>query len=279
MPHITVSALSHEGLVREHNEDSLAIGPWTICATVTESPQSLLFPLGSPCVVAVADGLGGHPAGEVASSLTVRRLAAAGPALRSARAVRDELAACNRALYDAAAADAALTGMGTTIAGLVIGAEEVLVFNIGDSQVFEILPADGPGGGGTADGTREADDAGVPAGAGEAGGIPRLHQLSTDDSPPPPPGRRTTNIVTSTLGGTVAPREVTPHLRSLPVIVGARYLVCSDGLTDPVPPEELAAVLAAHDDDDVRAAFELWRAAIDAGGPDNITLALVRIGD
>ncbi|GJF28635.1 protein-serine/threonine phosphatase [Kitasatospora sp. NE20-6] len=275
MPHITVSALSHEGLVRGHNEDSLAIGPWTICATVTESPQSLLFPLGSPCVVAVADGLGGHPAGEVASSLTVRRLAAAGPGLGSAQAVRDELAACNRALYDAAAADASLTGMGTTIAGLVIGAEEILVFNIGDSQVFEILPADGPGGTGTADGTEEAEDT---EDTDDTGGIPRLHQLSTDDSPPPPPGRRTTNIVTSTLGGTVAPREVVPHLRSLPVVVGARYLVCSDGLTDPVPPEELAAVLAGHDDD-VRAAFELWRTAIDAGGPDNITLALVRIGD
>ena len=48
MPYISVSALSHEGLVRDHNEDSLVIGPWTLCATVTESPQTLLFPLGTP---------------------------------------------------------------------------------------------------------------------------------------------------------------------------------------------------------------------------------------
>ncbi|WP_431678366.1 PP2C family protein-serine/threonine phosphatase [Kitasatospora sp. KL5] len=250
MPYIAVSALSHEGLIRDHNEDSLVIGPWTLCATVTESPQTLLFPLGSPCVVAVADGLGGHPAGEVASSLTVRRLAATGSGLDSEEAVRAELRACNETLYGAAAADPDLTGMGTTVAGLVLSGEQVLVFNIGDSQVFEILEEDGK---------------------------PRLHQLSTDDSPPPPPGRRTTNIVTSTLGGTVAPREVEPHLRRLPAAPGTRYLVCSDGLTDPVPPEELAAALDGHDDG--RAAFELWRAAIDAGGPDNITLALVRIDE
>ncbi|PBC80025.1 serine/threonine protein phosphatase PrpC [Streptomyces sp. TLI_235] len=251
MPYISVSALSHEGLVRDHNEDSLAVGPWTLCATVTESPQTLLFPLGAtPCLVAVADGLGGHPAGEVASSLTARRLAAAGHDLRSEQHVRDELRACNATLYDVAEADSGLTGMGTTVAGLVLSAEQVLVFNIGDSQVFEI--------------------AGTP-------GTPELRQLSTDDSPPPPPGRRTTNIVTSTLGGTVVRREVDPHLRRLPAVVGARYLVCSDGLTDPVPPQELAALLGGEDDQ--RAAFELWRAAIEAGGPDNITLALVRIGE
>ncbi len=62
-----------------------------------------------------------------------------------------------------------------------------------------------------------------------------------------------------------------------PLATGARYLVCSDGLTDPVPNEELDELLRVHDDG--RAAFELWRAAIEAGGPDNITLALVRIGD
>ncbi|MFD9129993.1 PP2C family protein-serine/threonine phosphatase [Kitasatospora sp. NPDC059571] len=244
MPHIAVSVVSHEGLIRDHNEDSLVAGPWTLCATVTESPQTLLFPLGTPCVIAVADGLGGHPAGEVASSLTVRRLAAVGPSLDTEDALREEIRACNRALYGAAAADPEFTAMGTTVAGLVVTGEEAMVFNVGDSRVL--------------------DAAG-----------PELRQLSVDDSPPPPPGRRTTNIVTSTLGGTADPREVDPHLSRVPAAVGARFLVCSDGLTDPVPPEELAALLAAYDDG--RAAFELWRAAIDAGGPDNITLALVRI--
>lgn len=81
MPYVAVSALSHAGLIRGHNEDSLAIGPWTLCSTETESPQTLLFPLGTPLLVAVADGLGGHPGGEVASALVVRRLARVGPLL------------------------------------------------------------------------------------------------------------------------------------------------------------------------------------------------------
>lgn len=53
--------------------------------------------------------------------------------------------------------------------------------------------------------------------------------------------------------------------------------MCSDGLTDPVPEDVIGSVLRTADDG--RAAFELWKAAIEAGGPDNITLALVRIGD
>ncbi len=71
-------------------------GPWTLCATVTESPQTLFFPLGTPLVVAVADGLGGHPGGEVASALVARQLAQVGPLLDSEGRVREALSACNR---------------------------------------------------------------------------------------------------------------------------------------------------------------------------------------
>ncbi|WP_354640105.1 PP2C family protein-serine/threonine phosphatase [Kitasatospora camelliae] len=246
MPYIAVSALSHPGLLRDHNEDSLVIGPWTLCATVTENPQTLLFPLGTPCVVAVADGLGGHPAGEVASALVVRRLALTGTTLDGEPAVREAVSACNEDVYRAALAEEDLTGMGTTLAGIVLTAEAALVFNVGDSRVLEAA----------------------------GGGVRRL---SVDDSPPPPPGQRTTNIVTQTLGGTLAPRTVEPHVSSHPLTVGARYLVCSDGLTDPVPEEEIGTLLDRHLAG--RAAFELWKAAIDAGGPDNITLALVTVGE
>ncbi|MER7578900.1 PP2C family serine/threonine-protein phosphatase [Kitasatospora sp. NPDC097691] len=250
-PYIAVSALSHDGLVREHNEDSLAIGPWTLCATVTSNPQTLLFPLGPPCVVAVADGLGGHPGGEVASALVARLLAAHGDALDGEEAVREELQECNRAVYAAAAGEPELAAMGTTVAGLVLLPEQAVVFNVGDSRVYRI---DGDG----------------------------LRRVSIDDSPPLPPGRRTTSMVTQTLGGSLGLTFVEPHVRVAPLAPGDRYLVCSDGLTDPVPEEELADLLARSyegaERSDGKAAFELWKAAIEAGGPDNITLALVRVG-
>src|SRR6516165_2289788 len=103
--YLAVSALSHIGAVRDHHEDSLVAGPWTLCATVTESPQMLIFPLGTPVVVAVADGLGGHPGGEVASDLVVRRLAQVGPLLDDEGKLREALNACNREVHAVAASD------------------------------------------------------------------------------------------------------------------------------------------------------------------------------
>ncbi|MFJ3811978.1 PP2C family protein-serine/threonine phosphatase [Streptomyces sp. NPDC090073] len=248
MRYVAVSALSHPGLLRERNEDSLVVGPWTLCATVTESPQTLVFPTGTPLVVAVADGLGGHPGGDVASALVVRRIAMNGPALSDENAVRDALDACNRAVYEAAGGDAGgeFAAMGTTVAGAVVLPDSLLVFNVGDSRVLA---------------------------ASEDG----LRQVSVDDSPPLEPGRRTTSIVTQCLGGTRAYRAVRSHVTAEPLTSGARYLICTDGLTDPLPPEAIEEVMREHDDS--RAAFELWKAAIAEGGPDNITLAILRVSD
>ncbi|MGP4000469.1 PP2C family protein-serine/threonine phosphatase [Streptomyces sp. 8N706] len=246
MAYIVVSALSHTGLLRDRNEDSLVVGPWTLCSTVTESPQTLLFPLGTPLVVAVADGLGGHPAGEVASAMVVRRLSRVGPVLDSEEAVRDALEDCNRAVYAAADDDPDLIMMGTTVAGVVLTQDKAIVFNVGDSRVYE---------------------------AGEE----ELREVSHDDNPPLAPGERTTPVVTQTLGGTPDFSPIDPHVSSSELSVGTHHLVCTDGLTDPVPDPELEGVLRLHTDG--RAAFELWRAAMDSGGPDNITLAVIRIGE
>lgn len=245
MRYVTVTALSHPGLVRDHNEDSLVVGPWTLCGTVTENPQTFVFPLGTPLVVAVADGIGGQPGGEVASALVVRHLASYGPSLDDEEAVRDVLNVCNEAVYAAADRDPSLTTMGTTVAGVVVLDESLLVFNVGDSRVLDA----------------SADD---------------LRRLSVDDSPPPAPGQRTTSLVTQALGGAHRFSAVTPHVTTSPLSGAGRWLACTDGLTDPVPEEALGDLLRAHDGG--RAAFEMWKSAVAAGGPDNITLALIGIG-
>jgi len=241
VPYIEVSALSHIGNVRDRHEDSLLAGPWTLCATVTERPQTLVFPLGTPLPVAVADGLGGHPAGEVSSALVVRQLAEIGPLLDDGDRVREALSACNREVYAAAAHDPALTGMGTTVAGVVVTADLVVAFNVGDSRVYATGPGD----------VRQLsiDD-----------------RLSADDLAP--------GIVTQALGGSDELVAIHPHLTTSPLSADASYLICTDGLTDTVPTGVLTEVLRQHEGG--RAVFELWKAAIEAGGPDNITIALVR---
>jgi PPM family protein phosphatase len=246
MQYVAVSALSHDGLAREHNEDSLVAGPWTLCGVVTPNPQTFYFSTAVPLVVAVADGLGGHPAGEEASSLVVRWLAQTGTLLNDPAAIGAALDDCNAAVYAEARLDPARTGMGTTVAGVVVTDEAVHVFNVGDSRVYAV------------------DAAG-------------LVLLTVDDNQSPEPGQRRSSVVTQTLGGSLDMDPVDPHLSSRPNGDAARYLICTDGLTDAVDEPTIAGTLAEYEGS--RAVFELWKATIDAGAPDNITVALVEVSD
>lgn len=244
MDYLAVTALSHEGLVRDHNEDSLLVGPWTTPATVTQSPQTAYFPLTDPVVVGVADGLGGHPAGEVASTIAVQELARAAPTLTDARAVEDVLLACNDTVYAAATRRPDWGGMGTTVAGVVIAGDDVIVFNVGDSRVYVFGDGD-------------------------------LHQLSVDDNPPLGPGQTHTSVLTQTIGGHPRDRAIEPHVETHPRAEHDGFLVCSDGLSDVVGADAIAAIL--KDNNGQQAVYKLWKAAIDGGGPDNITLAVAEL--
>ena len=244
MTYIAVSGLSHIGLVRENNEDSLVVGPWTLCAAQTESPQTLVFPVGTPVVVAVSDGLGGHPAGDLASSVVVRLLARSGPSLDGEDAIREILQECNQAVYAAAGDNPSLMTMGATVAGMVVTDERVFAFNVGDSRVYRVV-ADG------------------------------IEQISVDDRPSG--GGLARHTVLQTLGGDADFSAIEPHVTDSPLAPGDRYLICSDGLSDVVATDEIVRIL--HEHDDGRATFELWKAAIEAGGPDNITIAAIRLAD
>ena len=172
--------------------------------------------------------------------MVARRLAQIGPFLDTGEKVREALSACDREVHAAAAREPALTAMGTTVAGVVVTPDQVLAFNVGDSRVY----AAGPGG---------------------------VHQLSTDDrlsGEDLPPG-----IVTQALGGIDVLAASGPHLVTSPLSEDTSYLICTDGLTDSVPDDVLNQTLGQHQDG--QAVFALWKAAMEAGGPDNITIALV----
>lgn len=237
---VTVTALTHRGAVRAENEDAFVAGPIVACSSMTH-PAICTLPTVEPVVVAVADGIGGQVAGDIASEHVSRRLAEVGPRLRSLEHVRDLLHALDEEVQDHAAQHAEFAGMGTTIAGVVVSpAGGHVWFNVGDSRVYRVDGA-------------------------------RLVQVSEDDSPPTVDGG-SSSFITQSLGGR-ASGVITPHLGAE---AGTAWLLCTDGLTDMVPVEEIEKVLSGAGSDEA-AVYALWQAAMGAGGKDNISVVLARL--
>jgi len=209
-------------------------------------------------LAAVADGMGGHAAGDVASHIAIQRLellAAHADALGP-----DELLAAiddaNEQILAAASGEPSRRGMGTTLAGVGVasigGSDHWVVFNVGDSRVYQL--SDGRLTQVTVDHS-EVEEL-VAAGA-----------LSPAEARVDP--RR--NIVTRSLGTDPAPQA---DLWVFPPTPGERFLVCSDGLTIEMTDAAIAEVLR-REPDPQRAAEELVSVALDAGGRDNVTVVVV----
>ncbi len=226
------STITHRGLVRENNEDAIAV------SAVTDIPPtgwtgSLLLSGGWALV---ADGIGGHAGGEVASRLVVELLRPVMSMLTDRDAVAQALTAASNGLFDTMDRYSELRGMGTTIAGAVLQRDRALVFNVGDCRVY--LFEDG-----------------------------RLEQLSEDQAVDG-------HTLTQCLGGLYGARQINPHVRTVRLPDGAKLLLCSDGLTDMVADEEIAAIIGSDEPD--RASL-LLQAALDGGGLDDVTLALLEV--
>jgi len=233
-----ITAFTRRGRVRAQNEDVIVVGDWLSPPEMVE-PRSFRTVLSEPLVCAVADGMGGHRAGEVASRHAAQQLSAAGGQLASGQDVAQALGRINDALYQAMAREPAHAGMGTTVVGLVLG-ERLIRFNIGDSRLYRF----GAGG---------------------------LSQMSIDDTPPGP----RSGLITQSLGGAQPPVPLRPHIGEEPLPVPARYLLCSDGLTDMLDDNDIADCLALGDADAVAQLFDL---AMRAGGTDNVSIVVVSVG-
>lgn len=227
---------THPGMVRDNNED---------CVFPEAGGES-----SGETVLIVADGMGGHVAGEVASRLAVN--AAASSDLEPA----DRVAAGNRAIREEVARDPNLEGMGTTMTLLRLDEAGRAHFgHVGDSRAY--IFRDGDMQQVTEDHTVAAEY--VAAGeisAEEAAGHPQRHML------------------TRTLGLT---RFVNVDELQLPVEPGDRILLCSDGLTEMVPDDAIAGLLGEGTAE--QAAWSLVEEANEAGGVDNITVVVVDVVD
>lgn len=216
--------------------------------------------LACPPVFVVADGMGGHQAGDVASSLVVDRFRAAGAeGVGHIDAVVGLLEAVNTSILDEGRRSATRSGMGTTAVGLVLvdngDVTSWLVFNIGDSRAYRYL-----------DGSLEqlSVDHSYVQELVEAGRI-------TADSARTHPQR---NVITRVLGGD---ERADADLWLRPLQIGERFLLCSDGLTSEVPDDVVSRALGTADVSD--AARSLISLALAAGGHDNVTVIVVDVLD
>jgi protein phosphatase len=212
-------------------------------------------------VFAVADGMGGHNAGEIASETAVGPLAALdGHAWDSAaeaeRALADAVRSANTDVVEQAAANPDYRGMGTTLTAVLIRDGRLHVAHVGDSRAYLYRPAEGMS-------QLTTDHTLVEQ-------LVREGRLSRDEIATHPQR----SVITRAIGvesdvevDTLPPLQLEPD---------DQILLCSDGLSGPVGDEEIARILAQTPDGD-EACDALVRAANRAGGPDNITVVLLRV--
>ncbi|HSH10621.1 MAG TPA: Stp1/IreP family PP2C-type Ser/Thr phosphatase, partial [Ilumatobacter sp.] len=232
---------SHQGLVRAQNEDHAYAG------------EGLFV---------VADGMGGHLAGEIASELAVTRLQTRLPAGVS-NGLDDLVAAvteANSEIYRGSTDNATQAGMGTTIVAIAIVEDRIDgevfgIANVGDSRAYVLRHG-------------------------------RLRQITVDHSfvqELVAEGAITSaearlhprrNIVTRALG-------IEPTVRvdswTMPIFQRDRFVLCSDGLVDEIDDDQITEVVRAHPDDPAAAAQALVDAANAAGGRDNVTVVVVDV--
>jgi protein phosphatase len=223
---LAAAAASETGLIRQNNEDAAYAGRW-------------LF--------AVADGLGGHAAGEVASAAVIQTLRphdAEVPPSALLEVLGREVAEANREVARQAAEDPARRGMGTTLTAMLFSGDRAAVAHIGDSRAFRLR--DG-----------------------------QLRQITEDHTI----GKLVWDadflapVLARHLDGR-PDRSADLGVRDLRA--GDRYLLCSDGLSPVVDDRTLRDVLtlAANPAD---AVCQLVALAEDAGGPDNVTVVVIDV--
>lgn len=200
-PYAHCSMLTHTGYVRARNEDTIAVSE-VDCLSLDHWSGDVPPTIGW---VLVADGMGGHAAGEVASRIVVELLRPVLAALNDGHDIKLALNAANESLFDTMQHHPEFDGMGTTIAGVILRGNHALAWNVGDSRIY--LHHQG-----------------------------RLTQISVDDA-------AGGNMLTQCLGGFVRRTRINPHINEIRLSPGAQLLLCTDGLTDMVTDDQIATIL------------------------------------
>ncbi len=233
---LVVGARTDVGRVREANEDSY----------VASAP---LF--------AVADGMGGHIAGDIASATAIEVLQNEGAQISAAdpdslvRVLQD----ANTAIYDKAAGDPTLHGMGTTCTLVIVDGPTAQIAHVGDSRAYLF---------------RNGELSQITDDHTLVGRMVSEGRLSPEEAEHHPQR----SIITRALG---VDSSVDVDLLSLELTEGDRLVICSDGLSSMIGSDEITAVLTQAQDAQT-AADRLVEQANEAGGEDNITVVVIDVG-
>ena len=216
------------GCLRDHNEDSLVV---------------------TPPLFAVADGMGGHAAGEVASEIAVRVLSELAPEHPDGEALGRAIEEANRAVIQAAR-----QGMGTTMTAAMLEGERLVIAQVGDSRAYLLHQ------GKLQQLTR---DHSLMADMIEAG------QLTPEEARTHPQR----SVITRALGSDA---HLHPDIYEINVETGDRLLICSDGLSGMIFDDQIENTLRRVQDPQ-RCASQLVNEAIAAGGHDNVTVIVADV--
>ncbi len=229
---IEAGVATHVGQVRTGNEDAYLL---------------------EPPLYAVADGMGGHRGGEVASQLALTTIAES--FRKGAAPFADQVRAANRAVFERSGADRAVAGMGTTLTAAVIRGEVAHLVHVGDSRAYLLR----------AGSLRQlTDDHTLVNRMVKAGEI-------TPEEAEVHPHR---NVLVRALG---TEADVPLDERDVGLLDGDRLLLCSDGLTGMISEDQIQAILTSTEGAPQEAADRLVLAANRAGGVDNITVVVLDV--
>lgn len=221
------------GCLRDHNEDSLVV---------------------TPPLFAVADGMGGHAAGEVASEIAVRVLSELAPEHPDGEALGRAIEEANRAVIQAAREGRGRQGMGTTMTAAMLEGERLVIAQVGDSRAYLLHQ------GKLQQLTR---DHSLMADMIEAG------QLTPEEARTHPQR----SMITRALGSDA---HLHPDIYEINVETGDRLLICSDGLSGMIFDDQIENILRRVQDPQ-RCASQLVNEAIAAGGHDNVTVIVADV--
>ncbi len=251
---VKACGLSHVGRQRQHNEDSYR---------VDEAARLFL----------VADGMGGHAAGEIASRIAAESVAefvahteqddgtwpyAYDETLtRASNRLMAALKLANTRVLEAMRKDSRLRGMGTTVVASLIDGNSLSVAHVGDSRAYLIRNEAIE---------RITDDHSWVFEQVQAG------MLSADEAERHP----LRNVITRALGGALT---VVPDASEIELRDGDIFILCSDGLTGMVPEPEILRIVLECNGDIEAAAQKLIDCANERGGYDNITAVLIKASE